>query len=102
MSPVAIGRDEILTLIPHQGGMCLLDAVREWGDAQITCETATHRDPANPLREGGKLAAIHLAEYGAQAMAIHGGLLGRAAGTPVRRGLLVTLRDLKLAVARID
>ncbi|HUR41832.1 MAG TPA: phosphotransferase, partial [Verrucomicrobiae bacterium] len=46
--------------------------------------------------------AIHLAEYGAQAMAIHGGLLGRAAGTPVRRGLLVTLRDLKLAVARID
>jgi predicted hotdog family 3-hydroxylacyl-ACP dehydratase len=98
----AVARDEILRLIPHQGGMCLLDAVRDWSDTQITCVTATHRDPANPLRHGGALAAVHLAEYGAQAMAIHGGLLGRASGAPVRPGLLVTLRDVKLAVERID
>lgn len=96
------GRDQILGLIPHQGGMCLLDEVRDWSDTQITCASATHRDPANPLRHDGALAAVHLAEYGAQAMAIHGGLLGRALGEPVRRGLLVAVRDLKLAVARID
>lgn len=98
----AVGRDEILRLIPHQGGMCLLDAVTAYDDARIECRTDTHRDPANPLRQGGALAAVHLAEYGAQAMAIHGGLLGRAKGEPVRPGLLVTLRDLRLAVARID
>lgn len=102
MSGPAVGRDEILRLIPHQGGMCLLDTVVRWGEADIACGTTTHRDPANPLRHDGALAAIHLAEYGAQAMAIHGGLLGRARGEPVRRGLLVTLRDLRLTVARID
>lgn len=97
-----VGRDEILRLIPHQGGMCLLDMVVRWSEGEIECRTTTHRDPANPLRHGGALAAVHLAEYGAQAMAIHGGLLGRASGAPVRPGLLVTLRDLKLAVGRID
>lgn len=98
----AVARAEILGLIPHQGGMCLLDAVDAWGDAEITCSTRTHLDPANPLRAGGALAAVHLAEYGAQAMAIHGGLVGRAAGEPVRPGLLVTLRDFRVHVARID
>jgi predicted hotdog family 3-hydroxylacyl-ACP dehydratase len=102
MTGPAVGRDEILRLIPHQGGMCLLDEVVRWGEADIECRTATHRDAAHPLRHGGALAAIHLAEYGAQAMAIHGGLHGRARGEPVKRGLLVALRDLKLAVARVD
>ena len=102
MSAPGVGRDEILGLVPHAGRMCLLDAVVSWSDGEIECRTETHRDPRNPLRHGGALAAVHLAEYGAQAMAIHGGLLGRAAGAPVRRGLLVTLRDLRLEVARID
>jgi predicted hotdog family 3-hydroxylacyl-ACP dehydratase len=97
-----VGRDEILRLIPHQGGMCLLDAVTHWTDTQIECRSDSHRDPANPLRHDGALAAVHLVEYGAQAMAIHGGLLGRASGAPPRRGLLVTVRDFKPAVARID
>lgn len=102
MSDSAVGRDAILRLIPHQGGMCLLDAVVRWSDADIVCSTVTHRDPANPLRHDGALAAIHLAEYGAQAMAIHGGLQNRARGEPVRRGLLVALRDLRLTIERID
>jgi len=102
MNAPVVDRDEILRLIPHQGGMCLLDEVRRWTDVDIECGTGTHRDPANPLRHGGALAAIHLAEYGAQAMAIHGGLLRRAKGDPVKPGLLVTLRDFRLAVARID
>jgi predicted hotdog family 3-hydroxylacyl-ACP dehydratase len=99
---VAIGRDEILGLVPHQGGMCLLDEVVAHDESRIECRTRTHQDPANPLRHGGALAAVHLAEYGAQAMAIHGGLLGRARGEAPRRGLLVTLRDFRLEVARLD
>lgn len=100
MQPV--GRDEILRLIPHQGGMCLLESVTHWDDGAIECRAHSHRDHANPLRHGGALAAVHLAEYGAQAMAIHGGLLGRAKGEPVRPGFLVTVRDVKLSVARVD
>ena len=63
---------------------------------RVTLATATHRDPANPLRSGGRLRAIHLCEYGAQAMAVHGGLIARARGGRARPGLLVSLRDVVL------
>ncbi|MHB8913264.1 MAG: phosphotransferase, partial [Lysobacter sp.] len=46
--------------------------------------------------------AVHLCEYGAQAMAVHGGLRARAAGTTAPPGLLVALRGVQLHVARID
>jgi predicted hotdog family 3-hydroxylacyl-ACP dehydratase len=64
----------------------------------VVCATTTHRSAANPLRHEGRLAALHLAEYGAQAMAVHGGLRGDAA----RAGMLVAVRDLKLHVERVD
>ena len=38
------------------------------------------------------LRALHLCEYGAQAMAVHGGLLWRDSGAAVRAGMLVALR----------
>jgi predicted hotdog family 3-hydroxylacyl-ACP dehydratase len=63
------------------------------------CTTSTHRSVANPLRRAGHLAALHLAEYGAQAMAVHGGL---ANGDAARAGMLVAVRDLKLHVGRVD
>jgi predicted hotdog family 3-hydroxylacyl-ACP dehydratase len=90
-------------LIPHAGRMCLLDAVVDWDDAHIHATSASHRDPANPLRRDGHLHAVHLAEYGAQATAVHGALRARAAGddTP-RPGMLVTLRDLQLACETVD
>jgi predicted hotdog family 3-hydroxylacyl-ACP dehydratase len=97
-----IGRDEIAALIPHAGRMCLLEWVESWSEGRIQCRTDTHRDPQNPLRHEGALAAVHLAEYGAQAMAVHGGLLERARGAVARPGLLVALRDLRLHAARID
>lgn len=102
MSAPAATREEILRLIPHQGGMCLLDAVESWDELGLSCRTATHRAAGHPLRAGGALAAVHLVEYGAQAMAIHGGLLARGKGGAAQPGLLVTARDVKLAVARID
>lgn len=96
-----IDRDTVLGLIPHQGTMCLLDAVAAWDEASIHALAHSHRDPNNPLRRDGRLAALHLCEYGAQAMAVHGGLLA-ADGAQARAGILVALRDVQLACARID
>lgn len=97
-----IDRDAILAMIPHQGAMCLWDAVIDWDDARIRLRSAGHRDPAHPLRSDGRLRAVHLCEYGAQAMAVHGGLRGAAAGGAAKVGFLVALRDVRLHVARID
>ena len=101
-SPDVIGRDAILSLVPHQGDMCLWDEVLAWDARSIRVRAANHRDPAHPLRAGGRLRAVHLCEYGAQAMAVHGGLLARAAGGRAKPGLLVALRAVELHVARID
>ncbi len=97
-----LGREEILQLVPHQGSMCLWDEVLAWSDTDIALRAFNHRDPAHPLRCDGQLRAIHLCEYGAQAMAVHGGLRGRQRGAAVVPGVLVALRDVQLHVARID
>jgi predicted hotdog family 3-hydroxylacyl-ACP dehydratase len=54
------------------------------------------------LRENGRLAAVHSGEYGAQAMAVHGGLLASRDGHLISPGYLVRLRSLKLHVCRLD
>ncbi len=97
-----LGRDAILALIPHQGAMCLLDRVVEWDRDRIVLATSTHRASDNPLRLDGRLRAVHLCEYGAQAMAVHGGLSAQADGKAARPGFLVSLRDVKLNVDFID
>lgn len=95
-------RADIERLIPHQGDMCLLERVQRYTDEMIVCTTASHRSMTHPLRIDGQLAAIHLCEYGAQAMAVHGGLLAREQGAVAKPGLLVALREVKLAVDRVD
>lgn len=95
-------RAEILALVPHAGAMCLWDAVLDWSDDGVLLETHGHRDPANPLRHDGRLHAVHLCEYGAQAMAVHGGLRARASGGTARPGMLVALRGIGIVPARID
>jgi predicted hotdog family 3-hydroxylacyl-ACP dehydratase len=97
-----INRDEILALIPHQGAMCLWDEVIEWDGQRVRLRAGNHRDAAHPLRSGNRLRAIHLCEYGAQAMAVHGGLRAREAGGAAKPGMLVALRGVQLHVARID
>jgi predicted hotdog family 3-hydroxylacyl-ACP dehydratase len=96
------GHDEIAALIPHQGAMCLLDRVVEWDRDRIVLATRTHSSTDNPLRLDGRLRAVHLCEYGAQAMAVHGGLCARADGKTARPGFLVSLRDVKLHLDFID
>jgi predicted hotdog family 3-hydroxylacyl-ACP dehydratase len=97
-----IGREAILALVPHQGAMCLWDAVEAWDAGSIVVRAGNHREPAHPLRSHGRLRAVHLCEYGAQAMAVHGGLLAREGGARARPGLLVALRGIELHVDRID
>lgn len=90
-------------LIPHAGSMCLLDAVQSWDEQTIHATTSGHALKDNPLRNEDGLHAVILAEYGAQAMALHGGLLARSRGIQtVRPGRLVSLRDVQLSQAFVD
>lgn len=98
----AIGREQIAALVPHAGAMSLWDEVLGWDAAQVRLRAHRHRDADHPLRSQGTLRALHLCEYGAQAMAVHGGLRASAAGGVAAPGLLVALRNVHLHVARID
>ena len=95
-------RATIEALVPHAGAMCLWDEAIEWNATRIVVRTQGHRDPAHPLRSGDRLRAIHLCEYGAQAMAVHGGLPARERGAAAPPGMLVALRGVDLRCARID
>ena len=98
----ACGRDDILDLVPHAGAMCLWNAVESWDATRIVLRADNHRDTTHPLRSDGRLRALHLCEYGAQAMAVHGGLVARAAGGRAAPGMLVSLGEVEIVPARID
>ncbi len=96
-----LDRVAIAARIPHQGSMCLLDAVLAWDSGQIHCRASSHRQPDNPLRAAARLGAACGIEYAAQAMAVHGALLAPA-GAPPRPGYLASVRSVRLAVDRLD
>lgn len=102
MSASVNDKQALCALIPHAGAMCLLDGVDFWDDEHIRCHSRSHLAPDHPLREDGVLAAVHALEYGAQAMAVHGGLLARRRADPVRPGVLAGLRDVRLHAERLD
>lgn len=95
-------RDTIRQLIPHQGSMSLLEQIQRWDASGIEASSGTHRSLDHPLRSDGQLRAVHLCEYGAQAAALHGGLIARAAGQVAAPGYLVSVRDATFACQRID
>ena len=68
----------IETLLPHAGRMRLIDRIVSYDEQRIVCESDSHRAPDHPLADGGALSIICGLEYGAQVMAIHGGLLAAA------------------------
>lgn len=100
--------------IPHKGRMCLLDEVLSWDATRIRCRSATHRAADNPLRSHGRLGAVCGIEYAAQAMAVHGALVGSSAplastvASSVRGsigaavGYLASVRNVALHVVRLD
>ncbi len=95
-------RDWIEAHIPHKGGMCLLDAVLEWDDARIVCNSASHRIADNPLRSANGLAVVCGIEYAAQAMAVHGALIATASRGPPVAGYLASVRNVQFHIARLD
>ncbi|WP_322048420.1 hotdog family protein [Paraburkholderia sp. J67] len=90
--------------IPHSGAMCLLDGVEAWDDTRIRCTATSHRDPHNPLRARGRLGSACGIEYAAQAMAVHGALVGANDGDNAgpRVGFLASVRSVEAHVARLD
>ncbi|MEQ1440507.1 hypothetical protein AAG565_14200 [Fontimonas sp. SYSU GA230001] len=100
---VLLDRAGIEALIPHAGAMSLWDELLAADETAVRLRTDSHRRAGNPLRRDGQLTAVHLIEYGAQAMAVHGGWLARH--TPAGRarpGVLAAVRDFRLNVARLD
>lgn len=95
-------REAIATLVPHQGRMCLWQRVVAADARRIVVEAFDHGAPDHPLRSRDRLHAVHLCEYGAQAMAVHGGLRAASNGGAARPGLLVALRGVTLHRDRID
>ena len=89
-------------LVPHAGLMCLLERIVRWDEASVTTATTSHRAADNPLAVRGRLHAIHLCEYGAQAVAVHGGLVARERGEAAAPGLLVSLRDVALGCEFVE
>ena len=103
-----LDRDGIARRIPHQGSMCLLDAVTAWDEDRISCQASSHNAADNPLRAHGRLGAACGIEYAAQAMAVHGALVaeaqahGNSASPPARGGYLAGVRSVTLHAARLD
>ena len=54
------------------------------------------------MRSRSGLLASAAIEYAAQAAAVHGGLIARAAGARARPGYLASARDVRLATWRLD
>ena len=84
---------DIGDLLPHRGSARMLERVVRWDDTHLVAVTSTHRAAMNPLMHDGRLASVHLIEYGAQAMALHGALRSIAAGSTPQSALLVAVRD---------
>ena len=53
-----IDRTTLLSLVPHQGAMCLWDEVTAWDASSIALRSAGHRDPAHPLRADERPAEL--------------------------------------------
>jgi predicted hotdog family 3-hydroxylacyl-ACP dehydratase len=96
-----IDKAGIAALIPHAGEMCLLDEVTHWDDSTVSARSRTHRDAGNPLRNENGIPALSGIEYAAQAMAVHGALVGAVSGRPLA-GYLVSVRKVICLSPRLD
>jgi len=102
MLPTTLDQRGIAALIPHSGAMCLLARLERWDMQRIVCSATNHRDPQHPLRTRRGLLAPVAIEYAAQAMALHGALIGQAVGSPATPGFLASARGVTLHVLRLD
>ena len=101
-APRTLDRAGIAALIPHSGAMCLLARLDEWDANGIVCVANNHRDVDHPLRTRRGLLSPTAIEYAAQAMALHGALVGQASGAAATPGFLASARGVQLHVLRLD
>lgn len=93
----ALDRAWLEAHLPHQGGMNLLDRVTSWDASTVRAQATSHRSPANPLRRGDELPIAAGIEYGAQAAAAHGVLVGLSGA-----GFLASMRSVEFHARRLD
>lgn len=98
MNNKVLNQQDFAHLIPHAGSMILIDQVDAWSNKQINCSTRSHLAADNPLRLNNSLSAMHLIEYGAQSMAIHGGLLSGKSSP----GFLAAIRGAHFHIDTLD
>nr|WP_229883112.1 hydroxymyristoyl-ACP dehydratase [Pseudorhodoferax aquiterrae] len=85
--------------------MCLLARLERWDAHTIVCSASSHRDADNPLRTASGLLAPCAIEYAAQAMALHGALIGQQAddaADAARPGFLASARGVQFHRLRLD
>jgi predicted hotdog family 3-hydroxylacyl-ACP dehydratase len=84
-------------LLPHEGRMMLIERVvsHDGNETECTVDVSTSELFAEP---DGSIPAWLALEYMAQTIAAHGGLVDRAADRPTRPGVLVSSRNLRIAV----
>lgn len=97
-----LDRAWIVSRIPHQGSMCLLEEVTSWDADTVICRAISHRATDHPLRAHDRLGAVCGIEYAAQAMAVHGALLASPDRAAPKAGFLVSVRGVQLNVGRLD
>jgi predicted hotdog family 3-hydroxylacyl-ACP dehydratase len=83
-------------LLPHTGAMALLEAVVSHDAATTVCSARIGPDHVFADPDGSVPSWVGL-ELMAQCAAVHGGLVARSAGEPVRPGLLLGSRRLSFA-----
>ena len=91
--------EALAKLIPHRGVMCLLDAILEWDEHRILCESACNADRLSALAVDGRVSPLIGIELAAQAIAAHAALLS---GDSSRNGFLARVRDCAVRCDRLD
>lgn len=100
---ITLDQAAIRRILPHQGPMCVLDAVTGCDAQQIVCRVTGHRDPLHPMRGPRGLGSACGIEFAAQAMALHAALtMAGAGGGPLPAGRLASVRDVAFDADRLD
>lgn len=104
MSKSQIAHQDIPALLPHKGGMVLIDTIKSWSDEQIVCTAKSHKNPDNPLRSLDRLSSMAGIEYAAQAMAAHARLRISEQGQKgePQRGFVAVASKVNCFVPRMD
>lgn len=91
-------KKEFAHLIPHRGNMIFIDGVENWDLSSIHCSSHLDCKTPHPLQNGGMLSSQSLLEYGAQAIAVHAGLVSGSC----QLGFLAAIRDARFFIDYLE